>query len=204
MFSFTKEEVAVLKKLSTPGKIQDFLDTLPFNFEKGGETYMSPRRVLQTKTAHCFEGALLAAAALWYHGSEPLLLDLQTLAPDQDHVVALYKTDGLWGAISKTNHGVLRFRDPIYKNMRELALSYFHEYFLNKNGVKTLYSYSRPFNLKRFGKDWLTAEQDLWPIVHQLDDSPHTRLFPKKTAKILRPASRVERQAGQIVEWPKS
>ncbi len=204
MFGFTKEEMAVLKKLSTPHKIQDWLDALPFNFETKGETYMSPRRVLREKTAHCFEGALLAAAALWCHGAKPLILDLQTLAPDQDHVVALYKIDGLWGAISKTNHGVLRFRDPIYRTVRELAVSYFHEYFLNKNGVKTLYSYSRPFNLKRFGQNWLTDEKDLWHIVTDLDNSPHVRLLSRKTAKNLRPASLVERQAGAIVEWLKS
>ena len=105
---------------------------------------MSPRRVLATRTAHCFEGALLAATVLWMQGEIPLLLDLATNAQDIDHVVALYKCNGYWGAISKTNHAVLRFRDPVYKTIRELALSYFHEYYLEATGEKTLISYSLP------------------------------------------------------------
>src|SRR3954471_11918592 len=104
MFNLTKDELKVLRKLNTPIKIQDFLDTLPINFEKLGDTQMSPRRVLREKKAHCIEGALLAATALWLHGKEPLLLDLKAVPHDDDHVVALYKINGLWGAISKTNH----------------------------------------------------------------------------------------------------
>ena len=143
----TPAEQAVFKKLDSPNKIQDFLDSLPINFELKGETYMSPRRVLRTKTAHCFEGALVAAAALAYHGKKPLLLDLRTSADDEDHVVTLYRENGYWGAISKTNHPVLRYRDGVYKTPRELVMSYFHEYFMSKNGKKTLREYSNPFDL---------------------------------------------------------
>jgi hypothetical protein len=142
--SLSKEETLLFKKLKTPGTIQDYLDSLPSNFERRGETSRSPRLVLAHKEAHCFEGALFAAAVLWYHGKKPLLLDLKTGRGDFDHVVTLFKTNGYWGAISKTNHAVLRFRDPLYKTIRELALSYAHEYFLD-NGKKTLLSYSRPF-----------------------------------------------------------
>jgi hypothetical protein len=149
MFNFSKSELAILNKLSTPIKIQDFLDTIPINFEKKGETHMSPRRVLRENKAHCIEGALLAAVALWLHGHEPLLLDLKAHPHDDDHVVALYKINNLWGAISKSNHSTIRFRDPVYKTIRELALSYFHEYFEEKSGKKVLYSYSKPFNLKK-------------------------------------------------------
>jgi hypothetical protein len=125
------DERAVFKKLSSPILIQDYLEALPQNFSKSaGETCRSPRRLLRDKKAYCFEGALFAAAALAYHGRKPLLLDLQTTNDDQDHVVALFRQDGLWGALSKTNNPVLRWRDPVYKSVRELAMSYFHEYFL--------------------------------------------------------------------------
>ena len=136
----------LLQKLSTPQKIQDYLDTLPINFELQGETYMSPRRVIKEKTAHCFEGALLAAAALAYHGQPPLLMDFQTVPDDEDHVVALFKQHDHWGAISKTNHGILRYRDAVYTSPRELAMSYFHEY-LEWNGKKSLRYYSKSYDL---------------------------------------------------------
>ncbi len=203
MLNLSKKELTTLKKLKDPSKIQDFLNTLPFNFEEKGETYMSPRRVLLEKKAHCFEGALLASLALWTQGFEPLILDLKTTSDDQDHVVALYKKNGYWGAISKTNHAVLRFRDPIYKNIRELALSYFHEYFLNKNGKKTLVSYSKPFNLKKFGTGWLTDREELWHLVEALDNSPHFPFVPKINKKFIRKADPVERKMGSITEWKK-
>src|SRR3989344_7563100 len=123
----TPPEILVFKKLRTPQKIQDYLDALPINFEDSGETYRSPRRLLGAKEAHCLEGALFAAAVLAYHGQKPLLLDLRTTPRDEDHVVALFRQNGRWGAISKTNHAVLRYRDPVYKDVRELAMSYFHE-----------------------------------------------------------------------------
>src|SRR3989344_7323650 len=126
MFGLSPRELRILQKLTTPAKIQDFLDSLPMNHEKKGETHMSPRRVLCEKKAHCIEGALLAAVALWLHGEPPIIMNLSSRLGkgDVDHVVALYKRNGYWGAISKTNHSVLRFRDPIYRTPRELALSY--------------------------------------------------------------------------------
>ncbi len=203
MFNLTKAELSTLRRLSTPIKIQDFLDKLPINFEKKGETHMSPRRVLREKTAHCIEGALLAATALWLKGHEPLLMDLKAHPYDEDHVVALYKINGYWGAISKTNHTTLRFRDPVYKTMRELAVSYFHEYFI-KNGQKVLYSYSKPFNLKKYGIDWITTEEDVWHIATALDNSPHFPIFPKENKKYIRKADSMERKAGKLVEWENS
>jgi hypothetical protein len=207
MFNLTKEELRLFKKLNTPIKIQDFLDSLPINFEKKGETNMSPRRVLQERKAHCMEGALLAAAILWFHGEDPLLMDLQAMPYDADHVVAIYKINGLWGAISKTNHATVRFRDPIYKTPRELAASYFHEYFLDsdrktvKAGQKVLHSYSKPFNLKKFGHDWITSEDDLWDLAVELDESPHYSLYPAKNKKYIRKADAMERNAGKLIEW---
>ncbi len=201
MFDLSREEKILFKKLSTPIKIQDFLDTLPINFEKKGETYLSPRRVIRENKAHCMEGALFAAAALWVHGQPPLILDLKALSPDLDHVVALYKINNRWGAISKSNHSTLRFRDPVYKTVRELVMSYFHEYFINKTGKKTLVSFSRPFNLKKLGKSWITEEKDLWDIVYDLDASPHEDIYTGKTRFFIRKADKMEVRAGKLLEW---
>ncbi len=200
MLGLSIEEQAVLKKLTTPAKIQDFLDTFPINWEKDGETYWSPRKVLREQKMHCFEGALVAATALWLSDKPPLILDLKAPS-DIDHVVTLYKINGYWGAISKTNHAVLRFRDPIYKTTRELALSYFHEYFDNATGEKMLRSYSKPFNLKRCGVAWITSEKELDEIVEALDESPHFSLVPKESKRHLRPADMMERKAGELIEW---
>lgn len=201
MFGLSKKEEMLLRSLSTPQKIQDFLDRLPLNHEKGGDTYMSPRRVLRERKGHCIEAALVAATALWLRGEKPLLLDLTSREDDDDHVVALFRQNGYWGAISKTNHVVLRYRDPIYRTVRELALSYYHEYFLNRTGEKTLLSYSRPLDLSRFGSDWVTAEEDLWIIADALDSARHYRLVPKENERFIRRASVTERKGGEVVEW---
>ena len=123
-------EHRLLARLDTPQKIQTFLDKLPVNFSLDGDTAMSPRRVIEARMAHCAEGAVFAAAALAYHGRPPLLMDIRALPSDQDHIVTLFRERGLWGAISKTNHAILRWRDPIYRSVRELAMSYAHEYCL--------------------------------------------------------------------------
>lgn len=201
--NLNKQELKVFERLNTPVKVQNFLNSLKINFEKNGETNMSPRKVLKTGMAHCMEGAMLAAAILWYHGQEPLLLDLRSRKGDSDHVVTLFKKNGYWGAISKTNHAVLRYREPIYKTIRELALSYFHEYFLD-NGQKTLREYSKPYNLKYLAKtDWLTTDEDLWDLAIDLDDSPHLPLLTKQQIKQLRKADPIEIAAGKILEYRK-
>ncbi len=203
MLGLSKKELTVFKKLSDPIKIQNFIDQMPINWEKKGETYMSPRRALRENKAHCLEGALIAAAVLWHNGEKPLILDLKAEG-DIDHVIALYKRNGYWGAISKTNHSTLRFRDPVYKTIRELALSYFHEYWNDKTGKKALKSYSKPFNLKRLGTKWITSEEDLGNIAEIMDNLPHKTIFPVKNKKFLRPADKMERRAGELVEWKKS
>lgn len=201
MTKLTRRELALFERLSTPAKIQDFLDRLPRNHEKRGDTCYSPRQVIREKKAHCIEGACLAAAALWYHGEPPLLLDLKANSRDLDHVVALYRKNGYWGAISKSEHVSLRWRDPVYRTVRELALSYFHEYFVNDTGEKTLVSYSRPLNLKRFGLDWITDESGVLPIGDYLDGIRHYSLVPRKNWRFIRPASVFERRAGRLLEW---
>ena len=197
-------ETALFEKLKTPSAIQDYLDSLSVNFEQNGETYMSPRRAIRAGVAHCFEGALIAAAALGYHGQKPYLMDFQTAWDDEDHVVALFHHEGLWGALSKTNHAVLRYRDAVYKSPRELAMSYFHEYFM-WDGRKSLRAYSAPFDLSKYAPEkWVTAGEDLEWLVDVLDKSPHFPIAPKKIVRALRKASKIEIQNLRTTEWEKS
>lgn len=199
--ALTPQEQQQFARLDTPQKIQNFLDLLPANFELDGDTHMSPRRVLRAGVAHCTEGALLAAACLAFHGYDAYLLDLRSLPTDQDHVVTLFKERGLWGAISKTNHAVLRWRDPIYKNPRELAMSYAHEYYL-KSGRKSLIAFSRPFRVSRYAPArWVTAEQNLDWLIVALDDSPHLALAPKAALRGQRRATAFERKVTDQPEW---
>ncbi len=198
MDEFSGDELRTLRKLNTPRKIQDFLETLPYNFDTGRDTLRSPRRVLRERAAHCIEGALLAAAALWVNGARPLLLDVRSIPDDLDHVVALYRRHGHWGAISKTNHAVLRYREPVYRTVRELAMSYFHEYFLD-DGRKTMRDYSEPFDLiRRCGTSWLTSADDLWDVGADLDSSPHRSILSTAQKKELRRADRIEISAGKL------
>jgi hypothetical protein len=202
-FKTFPKELAVLRKLRTAAAIQDLLNAMPFNFEEEGETYRSPAIVLKIKKAHCMEGAMLAAAALWLHGRPPLIMDLKTTDRDVDHVVALFKEGNRWGAISKTNHGVLRYRDPIYRDPREIAMSYFNEYFLD-DGTKTLRSFSKPFDLSRCGDDaWLTTKEKLDDIAIALDESSHVDIMKKSAVVRLRRADPIEIKAGKIVERKK-
>jgi hypothetical protein len=194
-------ELRQFAKLSTPDKIQDFLDTLPANFELEGDTHMSPRRLLKAGVAHCTEGAIFAAACLLLHGRDAFLMDLRSLPADQDHVVTLFKEHGLWGAISKTNHAVLRWRDPIYRSPRELAVSYAHEYYL-KDGRKSLLAYSKPFGLTRYAPQrWLTAEDNLDWLIIRLDNFPHLALAPREALRRRRRASAFEQRITDAPEW---
>jgi hypothetical protein len=174
------------------------------NFTGRRHTYASPLVVLETGKAHCMEGAMLAAAALWRQGRPPLLLDIKTTDTDDDHVIALFKEGNRWGAVSKTNHAVLRYRDAVYHNPRELAMSYFNEYFLD-SGIKTMRSYSVPFDLSKYGKKngdgWLTSRGDLADIAADLDFSRHFQILKKDDVHKLRRADKSEIEAGKIVEW---
>lgn len=195
-------EFDAFKKLTTPAKVQDFLDDFPINFEPHGSTCRSPLYVLRQKKAQCLEGALLAAAIFWYHGKRPLLLDLETPDSDDDHVVTLFKQDGHWGAVSKTNHAVLRYRDPVFKTVRELVMSYFNEYFLD-SGEKTLRRYSKPFDMLTFDDDWLTTRRMMWNVEDEIIKSPHIKILTPKMTRELRPADPIEIAAGKLVEWKK-
>ena len=187
---FHASELAVLRGLKTPEQIQRFLDEeVNYNKEEQGPSCRSPRRILRDRLAHCLEGALFGAAALRVQGWEPLLLDLEAVR-DDDHVLAIFRQRGSWGAIAKSNYTGLRFREPVYRNLRELAMSYFEHYY-NLEGEKTLRTYSRPVNLSRFDRiDWMTTEEDLWPISDHLFDIPHRPLISSAIARRLTPMDR--------------
>ena len=202
MPNFTKKEIILIKKLNTPAKVQDFLNSLQFNFERAGETLKSPLFALRLRRAHCLEGALLGAYILSLQGFKPYVMHLKTTKEDYDHVIAPFKIRGFWGALSKTNHAVLRYREPVYKNIRELVMSYFHEYFLN-NGAKTLRQYSKLLNLNTFQPDWMLQPKDLWQIDKKLDKIKHYNILPPKAFKNLRKADKVEIKAGKIIEYKK-
>jgi hypothetical protein len=198
----TPAEHRAFARLDTPQKIQTFVERLPANFSLEGDTAMSPRRVLQTRLAHCAEAAVFAAAALAYHGKPAWLVDMRALPSDQDHIITLFRERGLWGAISKTNHAILRWRDPIYRSTRELVMSYAHEYCL-PGGKKSLLEYSRPFSLTRFAPSrWVIPPDDLDWLLVALDEAPHLPVAPKATLRRLRRSTAVERRAHNELEWP--
>jgi len=181
-----------LRALSTPARIQQFIDALPYQY---ANTAWSPQRVLRERKGHCLEGALLAAAALRINGHLPLLMDLEAVH-DDDHVVAIYRERGLWGGIAKSNFAGLRFRAPIYRTLRELALSYFEHYY-NLRGERTLRSYSRPVNLARLdSQHWMTSEEDVWCVPEYLIATRHYPLFPDKVARALPRLDRRSFEAG--------
>ena len=202
MFGLNEKEMKILKALNTPKKIQDFLNKIPINFEEDEkDTCISPRMVLREWKAHCIEGALLAAVALRIHGEKPLVVDLTSVKKDFDHVICVFKRGRYWGAISKTNHAVLRYREHIYKSIRELVMSFFHEYF-DDSGRKTLRSYSMPVNLARFDYlNWIISEDDLWYVDDYLAKVKHFPILTRSQISGLRLADKPEIEAGKIVEW---
>lgn len=145
---------------------------------------------------------MFAAVCLLFHGRDAWLMDLRAIPADHDHVVCLFRERGRWGALSKSNHVVLRWRDPIYATPRELAMSYAHEYFLS-GGKKSLLSFSRPFALRRFApRRWVNAEEELDWLIAALDDSRHEAIAPKAALRARRTASRFERRVVDIEEYP--
>jgi hypothetical protein len=196
----TRGEFATLSRLSTPEKAQRFIYDLKQNFEPKGDTCNSVRVVLRERRAHCIEGAMLAACALWIHGEPPLLLDLQAVR-DFDHVVALFRRRGCWGAISKTNGFALRWRDPIYRSLRELAMSYMHEY-TNKHERKSLRTYSVAYDLRRMApKDWVTPEEGAWDLIDNLEAARHYKLVTPWQARALTPRDPFERVVGSMLQY---
>jgi hypothetical protein len=180
-FGFTPPELRKLRNLKDPHGIQQLLDDMPYHL---ADTAWSPRRVLAENTSHCLEGAIFAAAALRANGYPPLIVDLEA-DHDTDHVIAVYRTRGLWGSVAKSNYTGCRYREPVYRTIRELALSYFNIYF-NLRRERTLRRYSRPVNLARFdAQNWMITSQPIWFIVYHLLEIPHAPLFSKQVASRL-------------------
>ncbi len=178
---FTPSELRTLRALKTPGGVQRFLDDLPYNLRYDAR---SPRKVLHDRMASCLEGGIFAAAALRVLGFPPLIFDLEA-DRDTDHVIAIFKVRGHWGAVAKSNFTGCRYREPVYRNLRELALSYFNIYF-NLRWERTLRRYSRPVNLARFDRlNWMTTEKSVWFIAEHLCEIPHIALLTPAMEKKL-------------------
>ena len=191
---WTKEEIRFLKTLSDTDKIQGFLDSLDYN-----PVYecRSPRWVIKKRSAHCFEGALFAAAAIQFIGYKPLIVDLKAYN-DDDHVITVFREDGYWGAIAKSNFTSLRYREPVYRSLRELVMSYFDFYF-NTDGDKSLRSYSLPLDLTVYNsRHWMTTDDDLEYIGDKLEKIRHYPVVNKKMIKNLKKASDIMLKAGML------
>ncbi len=191
---WTKDEIKFLKTFSDPDKIQGFLDSLEYN---PNYECRSPRWVMRKKSAHCFEGALFAAAALNFLGYPPLIVDMKAFN-DDDHVIAVFREGGYWGAVAKSNFTTLRFREPVYRSLRELVMSYFDFYF-NIAGDKSLRSYSRPLDLTIYNKRaWTTTDEDLEYIGDKLEMIRHYPVVDAGMIKKLRKASDTMLKAGML------
>lgn len=191
----TPEEIELLKSLNGPEKIQAFLDNeVRYNPET---TCRSPRRVIRDRTAHCAEGAFFAAAAMSLNGLPPLVIDLEAIR-DDDHLLAVFREHGRWGAVAKSNYAGLRFREPVYHSLRELVMSYYEHYF-NLAGEKTLRTFSRPVNLRRFDHiHWMTTDEDIWEICEYLCTIPHTRVLTPALERKRRNVDALLFEAGHV------
>lgn len=194
MSTFTPSELRFLRGLRNPHGIQRFLDSIPYH---NAGTAFSPRMVIRERTAHCLEGAIFAAAAFRVNGLPPLLLDLEGWH-DTDHVIAPFREKGAWGAVALSNFTGLRFRPPVYRDLRELAMSYFNDYF-NLRRERSLRTYSQPVNLARFDRlCWETRDDNVWFIAEHLCDIPHTRLLTKAQERNLKPVDKRTLQAAKF------
>jgi hypothetical protein len=199
----TRAEFTILRRPDTPQKIQLFINAIPANHEIGGETILSVRQVLRQRRAHCIEGAFVAACALWIHGEPPLVMYLDCDVGDYPHVMALFRRGAAWGAISKHNGAQLRYRDPVYRSLRELAMSYFHEYF-DKRGRKTLRGYSGAFDLRRIDPElWVTNEKPCTEANDRLVTLRHYAVISKRQERMLSRRDAFERKVSKMTEHAK-
>lgn len=195
-----EEQAETLARLKSPEAVQDFITDLRINAEAGGDTCLPVTETLRQRHAHCIEGAFVAACALWMAGEKPLLMDMQAASGDHDHVIALFQRNGCWGAISKSNHVWVRWRDPIYRSLRELAISYFNEYCLGDR--KTLRNYSASIDLRRFPPgEWVAGRESCWEVGAALDDARHYPLLSPGQERSLKSRDRMEMRADKIVEY---
>ena len=193
--NLTKKELQIFAKLKAPFKIQEFLDSIPYSDE---ERYRCPRSVLQDRKAHCYDGAVFAAAALRMIDYPPLLVDMLPNGRDDDHVLAVFRQNNRWGAIAKSNFSGLRFREPVYRGLRELIMSYF-EFYYNIAREKTLVGYTAPLNLNRFDKlSWLVNDNALDVIAIELDNNRKYNIITTAMAKQLSAIDKRSYNAGLL------
>lgn len=185
---WNNELAKVLDKFKTPGDVQSYLSKIPYYDVKGNNFPVhSPLQVVKAGKAFCSEGAFFAAAALRYMGYQPLVLMIKA-ARDEDHFITVFKKGKRWGAISKADYLTLRYREPVYNNVRELVMSYFDFYFRRKYKRKTLRAYTNPVNLKRFDKhDWMNTEKDLSFICYYFDKLKTHKVLTRRMIHRLRP-----------------
>ena len=198
----TRAMATRLAGLRTPRRIQDFVSRLRWNYQADGPTALSVVGVLRQDQAHCIEGAFVAACALWLNGHPPLLIDLGAARGDVDHVMAIFRRGRYWGAISKSNSPFLRYRDPIYRNLRELAVSFFPQYV--KRRRKTLRTYSLPVDLRRHDPAlWVTRDGFCHEMVDVLTGARHFNILPAEEQSKLRPIDGIEARANALRDFPR-
>lgn len=175
--AFTRAERAIVERLRGPRAVQRWLRTLPYNWEKGGETLRTFRGVVRLGTAHCLEAALAAAVVLEQHGHPPLLLSFES-RDKLDHVLFLFRQDGRWGAVARSRDPALHGRKPVFRNPRQLAASY-REAYVDLTGRITGYAVADLRDLGRY--DWRLAVGNAWKVERWLVEYPHRRLpMPEK------------------------
>ncbi|MCJ7588073.1 MAG: hypothetical protein MUQ00_09270 [Candidatus Aminicenantes bacterium] len=195
---WTRQEERLLERLSDPYRIQAFLDRIPYDDKPG---IRSPRWVIRERKAHCFEGALFAAAALRRLGHRPLVVDMYAVN-DDDHDIAVFRSNGYWGAVAKSNFVTLRFREPVYRTLRELVMSYFDFYF-NTLGDKSLRSYARPLDLGRFDRrGWMTTDEDIGYIGDELNRMKHRPILAPGQVRALNRVDKLLFRAGLLGAKP--
>lgn len=198
--ALTNDERILISGLTLPVRIQEFLDSIPYSTD---EFYRCPLRVLRDRTAHCFDGAVFAAALLRRIGNPPLILDLFSNGRDDEHLLALFKVGGCWGAVAKSNFVGLRYRDPVYRSLRELAMSYFEQYY-NTAREKTLRGYTGPLNLKRFDRlSWVVRDDVMEAIAERTDQIRRVMLIDPEMEARLSPVDDRSFQAGLTGADPK-
>lgn len=189
------KESALLSRLDSPLKIQQYLDAMPYSADA---FYRCPRRVIADRRAHCVDGALFAAAALRAHGHKPLICWINA-ENDDGHLLALFRVGQLWGSVAKSNFVGIRYREPVYRSLRELVMSYFNDYF-NADGFRSMRSYTRPLNLSRFDTlNWMTTQEGVPPIIDDaLDRLPTSSIAPTEVIRKLTPVDQRTLKAGLL------
>ncbi len=187
---------AAFRGLESPAAVQEYLDSIPYRAE---ELDRSPLRVMMDGQAHCLDGGIMAALALWRIGFRPLILDLVP-APksDDDHVLAVFQVEGTWGALAKSNYPNLRSREPVHRNLRELAMTYF-EFYFNLQREKTLRAYTRPLDLRHFqDPSWMWDEAGIRKVTKRLYSLKPIPLISETSAEKLNLSDKRTYMAGTL------